>query len=85
MTKDKVFVASITRYCNYLERPNNWHKTPVATLSKLKLLELLMIHYENSGNFIYKIEVKLLGRASALRVLLPGKRAEMRCRFTAPI
>lgn len=56
MTKDKVFVANITRYYNYLERPNNWYKTPVATLSKAKLLGLLRRHYENSGNFIYEID-----------------------------
>ena len=59
MIKNKMFVANITRYCNYLERPNNWHKTPVATFSKTKLLRLFVIRYKNScGNFIYKIEVK---------------------------
>lgn len=55
MIKDKVCVANVTRYCNYLERPNNWYKTPVATLSTAKLLWLLIRHYENSGNFIYRI------------------------------
>ena len=58
MIKNEMFVGKITRYCNYLERPNNWHKTPLATLSKSKLLELLMIHYKNGGNFIYEIEAK---------------------------
>ena len=55
MINDTIFIANVTRYCNYLERPNNWHKTPVATLSTAKLLGLLMRHYENSGNFIYRI------------------------------
>ena len=58
MIKDTVFIANITRYCNYLERPNNWHKTPVATLSKIGLLRLFVIYYENSGNFIYRIDGK---------------------------
>ena len=58
MINDTKFVASITRYCNYLERPNNWHKTPVATLSKIGLLRLFVIYYENSGNFIYRIDGK---------------------------
>ena len=55
MIKDTTFIANITRYCNYLERPNNWHKTPVATLPTAKLLGLLTRHYENSGNFMYRI------------------------------
>lgn len=55
MINDTIFSANITRYCNYLERPNNWHKTPVVTLSKMELLGLLMRHYENSGNYIYEI------------------------------
>ena len=55
MIKNRMFLANITRYCNYLERPNNWHKTPVVTLSKMELLGLLMRHYENSGNYIYEI------------------------------
>ena len=58
MINDTIFIANITRYCNYLERPNNWHKTPVVTLSKMELLGLLKGKYENSGNFIYEIEVK---------------------------
>ena len=59
MTNDTTFIANITRYYNYLERPNNWYKTPVATFSKTKLLRLFVIHYKNScGNFIYKIEVE---------------------------
>lgn len=58
MINDTTFIANTTRYCNYLKRPNNWNKTPVATLSTAKLLGLLMRHYENSGNFIYGIEVK---------------------------
>ena len=58
MINDTIFIANITRYCNYLERPNNWHKTPVATSSKSKLWGLLRMNYENTGNFIYKIEVK---------------------------
>ena len=45
MINDTTFIANGTRYCNYLERPNNWHKTPVATLSTAKLLGLLMRHY----------------------------------------
>ena len=58
MINDTIFSANITRYCNYLERPNNWHKTPVATLSKIGLLRLFVIYYENSGNFIYRIDGK---------------------------
>ena len=58
MINDTTFIANITRYCNYLERPNNWHKTPVATSSKSKLWGLLRMNYENTGNFIYKIEAK---------------------------
>ena len=58
MINDIVFSANITRYCNYLERPNNWCKPPVATLSTEIILGLLRMHYRNSGNFIYKIEVK---------------------------
>ena len=56
MINDTIFSANITRYRNYLERPNNWYKTPVATLSTAKLLGLLRRHYENSGNFIYGID-----------------------------
>lgn len=56
MINDTAFLANITRYCNYLERPNNWYETPVATLSTSKLLGLLMRHYENSGNYIYEID-----------------------------
>ncbi len=56
MINDTIFIANLTRYCNYLERPNNWHETPVATLSTAKLLGLLMRNYENSGNLIYEID-----------------------------
>lgn len=55
MINDTTFIANITRYYNYLERPNNWYKTPVATFSKTKLLRLFMTRYENSGNFMYGI------------------------------
>lgn len=55
MINDTTFITNITRYCNYLKRPNNWHKTPVATSSKSKSLELLMMHYKNGGNFIYEV------------------------------
>ena len=58
MINDTTFSANGTRYCNYLERPNNWNKTPVATLSKIGLLRLFVIHYENSGNLIYRIDGK---------------------------
>lgn len=58
MINDTTFIANITRYCNYLERPNNWHKTPVVTSSKSKLWGLLRMNYRNTGNFIYEIEVK---------------------------
>ena len=56
MINNTILTANITRYYNYLERPNNWYKTPVATLSTAKLWGLLMRHYENSGNFIYEID-----------------------------
>ena len=55
MINDTKFIANITRYCNYLERPNNWHKTHVAILSNANLLVLLKGQYENSGNFMYRI------------------------------
>ena len=55
MIKDKVFSAKMTRYLNYLERTNNWHKTPVYTLSEAKLLTLFVRNYENTCNFIYGI------------------------------
>ena len=55
MILNRMLIANITRYCNYLERPNNWYKTPVVTLSKMELLGLLMRHYGNSGNYIYEI------------------------------
>ena len=58
MIKDTTFIANITRYYNYLKRNNNWNKTHVATLPNMQLLWLLTRHYENSCNFIYKIEVK---------------------------
>ena len=58
MTKDKVFVGNITIYHNYLERPYMKYKTPVVTLPIENLLRLLWVHYDNSCNFIYKIEVK---------------------------
>ena len=56
MINDTIFSANITRYYNYLKRPNNWYKPPVATLSTEKLLVLLRMHYESSGNFIYEID-----------------------------
>jgi len=56
MINDTIFIANITRYYNYLERPLNRYKTPVATLSTAKLLGLLRRHYENTGNFIYEID-----------------------------
>lgn len=55
MINDTIFIVNITRYCNYLERHNNWHKTPVSTSSKSKLLELLMTHYKKGGNYIYEV------------------------------
>ena len=58
MINDTIFIVNITRYYNYLERPNNWYKEPVATLSEDKLLRLFLRHYENRGNFMYGIEVK---------------------------
>ena len=58
MIKDTRFIVNITRYCNYLERPNNWCKQPVATLPTEILLGLLRANYDNSGNLIYGIEVK---------------------------
>ena len=55
MINDTKFITNITRYCNYLELHNNWHKTPVSTSSKSKLLELLMTHYKKGGNYIYEV------------------------------
>lgn len=58
MISDTAFIANITRYRNYLERPNNWHKESMKTFPEMTLLRLLTGKYGHSGNFIYKIEVK---------------------------
>ena len=58
MIKDTVFIANITEYRNYLQQPHMKYKTPVVTLPIENLLRLLWVHYDNSGNLIYGIEVK---------------------------
>ena len=58
MIKDTVFIANITEYRNYLQQSHMQYKEPVATLSEAKLLRLFVMHYRNTGNFIYGIEVK---------------------------
>lgn len=52
MIKDKVCVAKITTYRNYLDGCEN-RAEPVEVVPKIALLSLLKRHYENSGNFIY--------------------------------
>ena len=64
MTKDKVFVASITIYSNYITTycsyflPFKNAKESMKTFPKMTLLRLLTGKYGHNGDFIYKIEVK---------------------------
>ena len=58
MIKDTVFIANITEYRNYLQQPHMKYKEPAETLYEAKLLRLFVMHYRNTGNFIYEIEVK---------------------------
>ena len=58
MINDTVFIANITEYRNYLQQPHMKYKEPAETLYEAKLLRLFVIHYRNTGNFIYEIEVK---------------------------
>ena len=48
-------MTNITKYYNYLGRPCNKFQEPVATLPNMKLMPLFIRHYQNSGNFIYRI------------------------------
>ena len=56
MINDTIFSVHITEYRNYLQQSHMKYKEPVATLSNAKLLRLFVIHYKNSGNFIYEID-----------------------------
>ena len=64
MIKNKMFVASITiysnyitTYCSYLPSFQN-AKESMKTFPKMTLLRLLTGKYGHNGDFIYKIEVK---------------------------
>ena len=64
MTKDKVFVASITIYSNHITTYCSYSpsfknaKESMKTFPKMTLLRLLTGKYGHNGDFIYKIEVK---------------------------
>lgn len=64
MIKDKVFVASITTYNNYITTycgyfpPFKNVSESMKTSPKMTLLRLLTGKYGHNGDFIYKIEVK---------------------------
>ena len=55
MMKNRMLMTKITKYYNYLERPNIWYKELVTTLPNMTLRSLFIRRYENSGNFMYKI------------------------------
>ena len=55
MISDTAFSANITKYLNYLQQSNMQYKKQVATSSEAILLALFIRHYENSGNFVYRI------------------------------
>lgn len=61
MIKDKVFVAKITTYRNYLGGCENRTK-PVEVVPKIALLPLLKLYYKNSGAFIYEVNKYKLER-----------------------
>ena len=52
MIKDKVFLAKITTYRNYLGGCGN-RREHVEVVPRIALLSLLRRHYANGGNFIY--------------------------------
>lgn len=54
MIKDKVCVAKITTYRNYVQRDSNFKK-PVSKAMPLILSVLLRENYQNGGSFIYEI------------------------------
>ena len=58
MINDTIFSANITEYRNYVQQPHMKYKEPAETLYEAKLLRLFVMHYRNTGNFIYEIEVK---------------------------
>ena len=55
MISDTAFSANITKYRNYLQQSSMQYKKHVATSSESILLALFIRHYENSGNFVYRI------------------------------
>ena len=64
MIKNRMFLASITTYnnyiityCNYILSFQNFQE-PVATLPEMELVTLLTGKYQYNGDFLYKIEVK---------------------------
>lgn len=58
MIKNEMFIGNITEYRNYLQEPHMKYKEYVNTSYETKPLRLFSMNYKNSGNFIYKIEVK---------------------------
>lgn len=55
MINDTAFSANITEHRNYLQQQHMKYKEHVDILSAIKLSRLFLIHYQNSGNFVYKI------------------------------
>ena len=54
MIKDKICVANVTTYRNYLGGCKNRAK-PVGVIQSIALLSLLTQCYENSCSFVYEI------------------------------
>ena len=55
MINDTAFSANITQYRNYLQQSHMQYKEHCDILFEARLLTLFVRHYENSGNFIYRI------------------------------
>lgn len=55
MILNRMLMTNIIKYYNYIERPINKFKEPVAVTPNLTLRSLFIKHYENTGNFIYGI------------------------------
>ena len=55
MINDTAFSANITQYRNYSRQSHMQYKEHCGILFESKLLKLFVIHYKNSGNFIYRI------------------------------
>ena len=64
MIKNRMFLASITIYSNYITTYCSYFlslqnaKESMKTFPKMTLLRLLTGKYGHNGDFVYKIEVK---------------------------